>query len=102
MAWWGVNLLPLVEIFMTIHGERPLLAAVRMLPQAIASSGISIVLAIFPSLISRPRWTITVGMIACIVGYLLMTRPHDYRAYYWRFLFPGFFIGSAGNMASHG
>jgi hypothetical protein len=41
-------------------------------------------------------------MIACIVGYLLMTRPHDYRAYYWRFLFPGFFIGSAGNMASHG
>jgi hypothetical protein len=31
-----------------------------------------------------------------------MTRPHDYRAYYWRFLFSGFFIGSAGNMASHG
>jgi len=35
--WWAVNQLPLVERFLAVFGEKPIIAAVRMLPQGIAA-----------------------------------------------------------------
>ncbi len=43
-AWWSVNFLPLVELFTTVHGEQPIIAAVRLLPQGISALAVTLVL----------------------------------------------------------
>jgi MFS family permease len=98
--WWGVNFLALIETFMTVHGEKPIIAAVRLLPQGVIALAVTLLLTWKPKLVSRPRWTILIGMILGIVGYVLMTRTSTFVGTdYWRFLFPGFILGSGGMMA---
>lgn len=99
--WWGVNFLGLVETFIGPRGEKPIIAALRVLPEGIVAFMVTLLLTWKPKLVSRPRWTILVGMVFGIVGYVLMTRPKTFDSIeYWKFLFPGFIIGSSGMMAS--
>lgn len=99
-AWWGVNFLALVEIFVSVHHERALLAAARVLPQGISAFLVVMVLSAFPTLVSRPRWTVAIGSALGTVAYALMSRPHTFvGTEYWRWLFPAFIIGSGGNAA---
>lgn len=43
-GWWSVCFLPFVELFTTINGEKPIIAAVRLLPQGISALLVTIVL----------------------------------------------------------
>lgn len=96
-AWWGVNFLALVDTFTKVRGEPAIIAAVRLLPQGVLAFVVSIALTKWPQFVKKPRWPIAFGMILGVVGYVLMTRPNQYNnSEYWRFLFPGFIVGSGG------
>ena len=98
-GWWSVNFLALVETYMRVHEELAIIAAVRLLPEGITAAGMTVVLTLFPKLVSRPRWPIVVGTILGIVGYILMTfSGTQIGADYWRFIFTGGAIGSAATM----
>jgi MFS family permease len=99
-GWWAVNFLPLIEIFVQVHGEKPIIAAVRMLPEGISAAAVTIVLTVVPILVARPRWTITTGMVLALVGYVLFSQSGtQVGADYWKFIFTGGILGSGGMMA---
>ena len=98
-GWWSANFLVLVQTYVDVHHEKSIIAAVRLLPEGIAAEATTFVLTIFPKLVSRPKWTVTVGMLFSITGYVLMTRGNQIGEDYWRFIFTGSLIGSAATMA---
>lgn len=99
--WWGVNFLGFIETWMSIYHERAIVAAVRTLPQGLASLTVGAVLSSIPVLVARPRWTVAAGQLLGVVGYILMSRPtYTSGANYWRYLFPAFLLDSGGNMAA--
>lgn len=100
-GWWSLNYLPFIETFVRINGDSAIIAAVRMLPQGIAAGLITVVLTLYPRWVSRPRWPIVVGMLAGIVGYILFIFSNggtQNENDYWRYIFTGGIIGSAGTM----
>ncbi|BEJ11595.1 hypothetical protein CspHIS471_0200550 [Cutaneotrichosporon sp. HIS471] len=99
-GWWGVNFLAHVETYMKIHHESGILAAVRVLPQGVAAFTTLLFLTFVPKLVSRPRWTVILGMILAIVGYILFVQSKDFiGSDYWKYVFSGSIIGSAGMAA---
>jgi MFS family permease len=99
-GWWAVNFLPFIEIFVNIHGEKPIIAAVRMMPEGISAGAVTVTLTVFPVLVARPRWPITAGMVLSLVGYVLFSQSgSQIGADYWKFIFTGGVIGSGGMMA---
>ncbi|ORY29676.1 major facilitator superfamily domain-containing protein [Naematelia encephala] len=98
-GWWGTNFLPFVEIYVDNHGEKPIIAAVRLLPQALSASAVTVLLTVFPILVSRPRWPIVVGMLGSLTGFALFIGSHTQVGNdYWRYIFPGSIIGSGCTM----
>jgi MFS family permease len=99
-GWWGVNFLAHVETYMKVHHETGILAAVRVLPQGIAAFTVLLFLTFVPKLVSRPRWTVITGMVLAIVGYVLFVQNKNFvGADYWKYVFTGSIIGSAGMAA---
>ncbi len=43
-GWWAINFLPFVELFVNVHGEKPIIAAVRLLPEGLAALTVTILL----------------------------------------------------------
>lgn len=98
-GWWSLNFLPYIETFVRVHGDPAIIAAVRMLPQGVAAAGVTILLTVYPKYVSSPRWPIMGGMIAGLVGYILFIFSEGGSGdKYWKFVFTGGFIGSAGTM----
>lgn len=55
------------------------------------------VLRTWTSASARPRWPVVGAMLSCIVAYVLWIKSGtQVGADYWRFIFPGMIIGSAG------
>jgi hypothetical protein len=100
-GWWAVNFLPFVEIFVKVYNERPIIAAVRLLPEGLAAGFMTIFLTIFPKFVSKPRWTIVGGTIAALVGLVMFTQwtGDQLGPKYWSLIFLGGIIGSGGMMA---
>lgn len=98
--WWGANFLAFVELFTKVHGEKAIIAAVRLLPQGIIAFAVSMLLTFVTVLVKRPRYLIIIGMLFALTGYILFTRTDTFIGVdYWRFLFPGMIIGSGGMLA---
>jgi fatty acid desaturase len=98
-SWWSLNFVPLIEIFVKVHGEKAIIAAVRVIPQSLAAMAVTALLTFYPKLVARPRWPITFGLVMSIIGYVLFSQSRTQVGNdYWRFLFPGQIIGSAGMM----
>ncbi|CDZ96608.1 Predicted transporter (major facilitator superfamily) [Phaffia rhodozyma] len=99
-GWWAVNFLPFVELFVQVHHDRAIIAAIRLLPQGIAGAIMTAVLTTYPQLTSNPRWPISVGLIGGSIGYILFTQSKGdiVGSGYWRWVFTGGFIGSSGNV----
>ncbi|WWD19231.1 hypothetical protein CI109_103689 [Kwoniella shandongensis] len=100
--WWATNQLPFVERFLTVDGETPIIAAVRMLPQGIAALLTAMVIPPLIQKLGNARWPIAVGMLLGAAAYLLMIYSDGeiHNNGYWRWYFPSFIIGSGGAMAS--
>lgn len=101
--WWAVNQLPLVERFIALFGESPIIAAVRMLPQGLAALAVAMVIPPLLTKLGSARWPIAAGMLIGGVAYILMIFNPDGQVYnnqYWRWYFPAFIIGSGAAMMS--
>ncbi|EIW68412.1 hypothetical protein TREMEDRAFT_32556 [Tremella mesenterica DSM 1558] len=101
--WWAVNQLPLVERFLAVFGEKPIIAAVRMLPQGIAALLTAFIIPPALEKLGSPRIPISLGMLLGGVSYILMifTPNGDvHHNEYWRWTFPAFIIGSGAAMMS--
>ncbi|KAK8854629.1 hypothetical protein IAR55_003368 [Kwoniella newhampshirensis] len=100
--WWAVNQLPLVERFLVVNNETPIIAAVRMLPQGIAALATAMVIPPLLQKLGNARWPIAVGMLLGAVSYILMIYSDGeiHNNGYWRWYFPAFIIGSGAAMAS--
>ncbi|WWC67475.1 uncharacterized protein I206_101383 [Kwoniella pini CBS 10737] len=100
--WWAVNQLPLVERFLAVFNEKPIIAAVRMLPQGIAALAVAMTIPPLLQKLGSGKWPIAAGMLLGSVSYLLMIFANhgELGETYWRYLFPAFIIGSGAAMAS--
>lgn len=101
--WWAVNQLPLVERFIAVFGDSPIIAAVRMLPQGIAALAVAMVIPPLLTKLGNARWPIAVGMVIGGAAYILMIYNPDGQIdnnHYWRWYFPAFIIGSGAAMAA--
>jgi hypothetical protein len=101
--WWAVNQLPLVERFIAVFGESPIIAAVRMLPEGLAALAVAMIIPPLLTKLGNPRWPIAAGMLIGAAAYLLMIYNPDGQIgnnQYWRWYFPAFIIGSGAAMAS--
>ncbi|TXT06357.1 uncharacterized protein COLE_05688 [Cutaneotrichosporon oleaginosum] len=96
-GWIGVNFLAHVESYMKVYRESSLIAALRMLPQGLVSFLTLIILACVPRLAARPRWSVSAGMLAGIVGYVLFVQNQRFvGSDYWKWVFTGSVIGGIG------
>ena len=100
-GWWSLCFLPMVEIFTKVYGEKPIIAAVRLLPQGVAAGAVTVLLTAFPVLSSRPRWLISGAFVLCTIGYILFTQwtGDQLGSKYWTHAFIGGVLGSGGMMA---
>ncbi|WWC58985.1 uncharacterized protein I303_101531 [Kwoniella dejecticola CBS 10117] len=101
--WWAVNQLPLVERFLVVFNESPIIAAVRMLPEGIAALAVAMVIPPLLEKLGSGKWPIAVGMLLGSVSYLLLifaAHGEIHNNEYWRWLFPAMIIGSGAAMAS--
>ncbi|TXT09138.1 hypothetical protein VHUM_02612 [Vanrija humicola] len=99
-AWWSTSQMSSVLIWTTARHEPVMIAAVRLLPQGVSGISVGLLLAIYTRLVARPRWTVIIGQLFGVVGYVLMVQPKRYDASeYWPFLFPAYLLGSGGNSA---
>ena len=98
-GWWSVSFIPLVEIYVNVHHERPIIAAVRLLPIGISAGVVTILLTMYPNVMAKPRWPIVLGMLFSAAGLVLFSQSgHQVGADYWKFIFTGAIIGSGGMM----
>ncbi|CAA7263630.1 unnamed protein product [Cyclocybe aegerita] len=92
--WWG-SIFPLFSwLWEVVYGWSAITTAVHFLPVA---------LGIFPALPLaavlqskwRLKWVILLGFVLLLTGTILLPFG-DSRERYWRFVFPGFLLGTAG------
>lgn len=99
LPWWVLSFLPFTETFLQVHKESPIIVAVRQLPQGISAGIVGLFLTLYPRFVTHPRWPITIGILAGLVGYILFIFSNgQVGSTYWQFIFPGMIIGSAGTM----
>ncbi|WWC90585.1 uncharacterized protein L201_005521 [Kwoniella dendrophila CBS 6074] len=99
-SWSSTNFLAFIEIWMNEpNNEKPILAAVRVLPQACLGFLISLLLSLWSKPFKYPRLMVSIGCFLGSGSYILFIFSKDQIGLnYWKFLFPGFILGSAGMM----
>ncbi|KAL1407455.1 hypothetical protein Q8F55_006888 [Vanrija albida] len=99
-AWWSTSQMSSIMIWTAVRHEPVMIAAVRLLPQGVSGISVGLGLAIYTRLVARPRWTVIIGQLFGVIGYVLLVQPKRYDAgEYWPFLFPAYLLGSGGNSA---
>ncbi|GMK58556.1 hypothetical protein CspeluHIS016_0505880 [Cutaneotrichosporon spelunceum] len=100
LGWWASNFLPFIQMFI-LGGDSMVRAAARTLPEGAAAMACSIVMIVFPNIITNPRWPICVAMLLAAGANLLWTFAHEVVGRgYWTHVFPGMVFGSAGMQVS--
>ncbi|WVW79156.1 hypothetical protein I302_101122 [Kwoniella bestiolae CBS 10118] len=102
-TWWNNYQLVMVERFLSVFDESPIIAAVRLLPSGLAAVTVA---AIMPHLLTRYkitsfRWVIVLGTVLSASTYLLLiySKGEIYDNNYWRWIFPAMILGSGSAMA---
>nr|XP_019047879.1 hypothetical protein I302_04499 [Kwoniella bestiolae CBS 10118]OCF26809.1 hypothetical protein I302_04499 [Kwoniella bestiolae CBS 10118] len=99
-SWWNLNQLVLVERFLTIFNELPIIAALRILPSGVAAVLVALLVPPLLARVKSYRWIIAPGLIVCAVVYIPIIYSHGeiYQGGYWKYYFPSLFVGSASAM----
>ncbi|WRT66930.1 uncharacterized protein IL334_003895 [Kwoniella shivajii] len=98
-SWWSVNNLALVNIYLTYRDEKAIIVGVRLLPQAITSIVVTLILSKWSWFTQHPKIAISTGLSLAMGGYALMSQSaSQVGSDYWKFVFPPFIFGSGGAM----
>ncbi|WWC91459.1 uncharacterized protein L201_006405 [Kwoniella dendrophila CBS 6074] len=97
---WNFNQLVLIERFLTVFDEKPIIAAIRMLPAGVAAVLGALIMPKVLSKVKNYKYVISTGLIICSATYILFIYSHGeiYNNQYWKFDFPALFISSGSNM----
>lgn len=97
--WMATAQLRLATYFQTALGNSAILAAVKLLPMGITALVVGVATQAMPFLITRPRFVQPVASALCFAGSMLFAFSNGGGGNdYWKFLFPGQVIGTAGGM----
>lgn len=97
--WFATAQLRIATYFQTAIGDTPILAAVKLLPMGITALVVGVMTQMLPWLITRPRYVQPVASALTMAGSLLFAfSGGGHGKDYWRFMFPGQILGTAGGM----
>lgn len=97
--WMATAQLRLATYFQTALGDSAILAAAKLLPMGITAVIVGTLTQAAPWLITRPRYVQPIASALCFAGSMLFAYSGGGHGNdYWRFLFPGQVIGTAGGM----
>lgn len=97
--WFATAQLRLATYFQTALGNSAILAAVKLLPMGITALVVGTLTQAAPWLITRPRYVQPIASALCFAGSMLFAFSNGGAGNdYWRYLFPGQVIGTAGGM----
>ncbi|WVQ82158.1 hypothetical protein IAT38_004286 [Cryptococcus sp. DSM 104549] len=100
--WWTDHQLVLMEHFISVSHDKPVIAALRMLPSGISAIAMAFLFPYLLRFFGGPRWPTAGGIFVGGCMYLLMiySRGAVANGEYWRWLFPAFVVGTSGAMAA--
>ena len=97
--WFATAQLRLATWFQTALGDSAILAAVKLLPMGITALVVGTLTQAMPFLIVRPKYVQPIASMLCFAGSMLFAYSNGGQGSdYWRYLFPGQIIGTAGGM----
>lgn len=97
--WFATAQLRIATYFQVALGNSAILAAVKLLPMGITALFVGVGSQAMPWLITRPRFVQPVASALCFAGSMLFAfSGGGHGSDYWRYMFPGQIIGTAGGM----
>lgn len=97
--WFATAQLRIATYFQVALGNSAILSAVKLLPMGITALFVGVGSQAMPWLITRPRFVQPVASALCFAGSMLFAfSGGGHGSDYWRFMFPGQIIGTAGGM----
>ena len=97
--WFATAQLRLATWFQVELGNSAILSAVKLLPMGITALVVGTASQAMPWLITRPRYVQPVSSALCFAGSMLFAFSNGGAGKdYWKFIFPGSIIGTAGGM----
>ena len=97
--WFATAQLRIATYFQEALHNSAILAAVKLLPMGITALIVGIASQAFPKSITRPRYIQPVSSALCFAGSMLFAYSNGGGGKdYWKFMFPGQIIGTAGGM----
>jgi len=97
--WMACAQLRIASYFQVALGNSAILAAVKLLPMGITALIVGVGSQAAPWLITRPRYVQPVSSVLCFAGSMLFAfSGGGHGNDYWKFLFTGQVIGTAGAM----
>lgn len=97
--WFATAQLRIATYFQVALGDSPILAAVKLLPMGVTALFVGVGSQAMPWLITRPRFVHPVASALCFAGSMLFAfSGGGHGDDYWRYMFPGQIIGTAGGM----
>ncbi|TXT11737.1 uncharacterized protein COLE_02147 [Cutaneotrichosporon oleaginosum] len=97
--WFATYQLRLATYWQEVDHVSSILAAARLLPMGVVALLVGVLTQPFPALILRPRYIQPVGSALAFCGSMLLAFSNGGRgADYWKYVFTGEIIGTAGGM----
>ncbi|KAG5723114.1 hypothetical protein E4T56_gene212 [Termitomyces sp. T112] len=92
--WWGAVQLLFSWIWQNVYGWTPIIAALHFLPLGLLGFPMNLVSSLLQQKFPL-KWVIFFGQVVAIAGSLLLPFGNSPQ-HYWRFVFPGFCLGTSG------
>jgi hypothetical protein len=97
--WFATSQLRIATYFQVALGNSAILAAVKLLPMGITALVVGVGSQAMPWLITRPRYVQPIASLFCFAGSMLFAfSGGGHGDDYWKFMFTGEIIGTAGGM----
>ncbi|KAG6864100.1 hypothetical protein C0991_012480 [Blastosporella zonata] len=92
--WWGAVQLLFSWMWQNVYGWSPIIAALHFLPLGLLGFPMNLLSSLLQQKFPL-KWVIFFGQFVAIAGSLLLPFG-DSPQHYWRFVFPGFCLGTSG------
>lgn len=97
--WFATAQLRIATYFQVALGDSAILSAVKLLPMGITALVVGVGSQALPWLITKPRFVQPVASALCFAGSMLFAfSGGGHGNDYWKFMFTGEVIGTAGGM----